>query len=314
MPKKIAIIGAGISGISTAYLLAKQDCQVTVFASTFSPNTTSNRAAAFWFPYHVRKDQRGIDWCRKSYDFYKIHCSNATGISMIQIIKAVKSNADDEDNWLSFMPENSYQALHKSEVPKGYAFAYEASVPLIETQLFLPWLYEQLKAAGTVFIQKQIESLDNLTSEFDWVINCSGLGARNLCADETIIPVRGQVVLLEPGFPSYIFLDNQTPTYIVPRKDATIIGGTYEENINTESTEQQTLEEILQRAKSVFEGLEDRKIIGSWAGLRPYRPSVRLERETEKKIIHNYGHGGSGYTLAFGCAADVCALVNNLFL
>ena len=43
------------------------------------------------------------------------------------------------------------------------------------------------------------------------------------------------------------------------------------------------------------------------AGLRPYRPSVRLEREG--RLIHNYGHGGAGYTLAYGCAEDVAALL-----
>ena len=312
MQKKIAIIGAGICGISTAYLLSMQGYDITVIAAKFSPDITSNRAAAFWFPYHVRNDQRGNNWCRTSYDFYLQHCSKATGISIIQLIKAVKPHSGDEDSWLSFMPEGTCRTLPVSEIPKGYALAYEASVPLIETQIFLPWLYEQLTAAGAVFIREEVNNLDVLTNTYDLVINSSGLGARSLCNDETTIPVRGQVVLLEPGFPSHIFLDNQTPAYIVPRKDATIVGGTYEENIYTEKTEQENLDDILARATSVFTGLENRKIIGSWAGLRPYRPAVRLEREPGKNIIHNYGHGGSGYTLAFGCAAEVSTLANEV--
>jgi D-amino-acid oxidase len=41
------------------------------------------------------------------------------------------------------------------------------------------------------------------------------------------------------------------------------------------------------------------------------RPSVRLELEERpggRAVIHDYGHGGSGYTLSWGCAEEVAAL------
>ena len=46
---------------------------------------------------------------------------------------------------------------------------------------------------------------------------------------------------------------------------------------------------------------------GERVALRPYRDEVRLEREG--RIIHNYGHGGAGFTLCRGCAEDVAALL-----
>jgi len=312
MGKKIAVIGAGISGMSTALLLAEKGHSLHIISKSFSPNITSNRAAAFWFPYHVRNDKRGINWCRTAFEYYKAHTGDETGISMKKIIKAVKNNTGDDDSWVEFMPPNQVRLLENGDAPKGYDKAYEAHVPLIETQIFLPWTYSQLEAKNAVFTQQEITNLHDLTKEYDVVINCSALGARTLCNDTTVIPVRGQVVLLEPGFPEFIFLDNQTPAYIVPRKDATIVGGTYEENVYDEKTEEDSLKYILKRAYSVLEGLEGRKIIGNWAGLRPFRPSVRLEREAGTNIIHNYGHGGSGYTLAFGCAEDVVRLVDNM--
>ena len=312
MRKKIAVIGAGISGMSSALLLAEQGHELHIIAKSFSPNITSNRAAAFWFPYHIRNDKRGIGWCRKSFEYYTANCNEETGISMKKIIKAVKNNTGDEDTWLDFMPSNSVKLLQDTEAPKGYDKAYETYVPLVETQIFLPWLYKQLKNKGATFKKQELMDLHSITTEYDAVVNCSALGARVLCNDHTVIPVRGQVVLLEPGFPDHIFLDNQTPSYIVPRKDATIVGGTYEENVYDERTEKEGLDDILRRAYSVFEGLDKRKIIGNWAGLRPYRPEVRLEREAGTNIIHNYGHGGSGYTLAFGCAEDVVELVKTI--
>lgn len=311
--KRIAIIGAGISGMSTAYLLSgTKQYVIDLIAKDFSPNITSDRAAAFWFPYHIRNDKRGVQWCRQSYDFYKEYASDpATGISFIQIIKGVGHGIKDEEAWMSFMPDKSLRKLESDELPHGYAEAYEATVPLIETQIFLPWLTDQLKADGVNIIQREVKDLYTLQEQYDVVINCTALGARELCDDETIIPVRGQIVLLEPGYPDKIFLDNHLPSYIVPRKDATIVGGTYEENEYDAVTIDETLESVLQKAYSVDPQLKERKIIGNWAGLRPFRPEIRAEREPDTNIIHNYGHGGSGFTLAFGCATSVVELTND---
>ncbi len=308
--KNIAVIGAGISGLSTAFVLVNEGHQVTVLAKAFSPNTTSNKAAAFWFPYHVRGDKRAIVWVEKSYQFYKqLATDKNSGISFIKLIKGIKAGVVDDDSWIQFMPLNTCRELLVNELPTGYSKGFEAEVPLIETQIFLPYLQQQLIEKGVAFIEKEITDLSDISNQFNTVINCSGLGAKTLCNDEKILPVRGQVLLLEPGYPDSIFLDNQTPTYIVPRKDATIIGGTYEEHIADQITEPKTLEQLLDKASAVFPELKNRKIVGSWAGLRPFRETVRLEQEPNNNIIHNYGHGGSGFTLAFGCAEAVKDLI-----
>ena len=312
MAKNIAIVGAGICGLSTAYELLQAGYKVTLIAKEFSPNITSNKAAAFWFPYHIRNDERGIEWCKKSYSFFKEKSADSlTGISMISIIKASKKGADDETSWLNYMPESSYSILSENEIPNGYEKGCKAIVPLIETQIFLPWLMNQIKEKGANIVQQEITDLQELEDNFDVVVNCSALGARQLCNDATVIPFRGQVVLLEPGLPNYIFLDNQTPSYIVPRKDATIVGGTYEEGVYDAITEEQSLQEILQKAYTILPALKQRKVIGSWAGLRPFRNLVRLEKEGN--IIHNYGHGGSGFTLSFGCAKQILQILQNEF-
>jgi D-amino-acid oxidase len=305
---KIAIIGAGISGMSSAIRLIEAGHHITVFAKDFSPNITSNRAAAFWLPYHIRNDRRGINWCRKSYDVYKtLSHDPATGISMKQLIKVVADDVTEVDSsWKDFMPEGSYRSIEKDKLLPGYIEGDEAEVPLIETQIFLPWLQRQLEIKGVSFRQKEITGFSELAT-YDVIINCSGLGARTLCNDEQLIPYRGQVALLSPKQGLPIFLDNEKPQYIVPRKDAIIIGGTYEENVWEEITEPKTIEFLLQKAFNIYPELKEQEYLGSWAGLRPHRNDVRLEREGN--IIHNYGHGGSGFTLAFGCAEDVVKLV-----
>lgn len=303
----IAVIGAGISGLSSAYKLVGAGHTVSVFAKAFSPHITSNRAAAFWLPYHIRNDKRGIDWCRKSYEAYKSLSNDpATGISMKQLVKVVADDVMEVDrSWKEFMPPGSYSAIPKRQLMPGYIEGEEATVPLIETQIFLPWLQEQLRSKGVQLHQKEVRSFSELTG-FDLIINCSGLGAKTLCNDERLVPYRGQVALLSPKAGLPIFLDNEKPQYIVPRQDAIIIGGTYEANVWEETTEPQTIEFLLQKAFAIYPDLRQQQYLGSWAGLRPHRDDVRLERENS--IIHNYGHGGSGFTLAFGCAEDVLKL------
>ncbi len=314
MKKNIAVVGAGISGMSVAYLLMQQGYAVTIYAKAFSPDTTSNKAAAFWFPYHIRNDKRGIEWCSISYDYYKkFTMIPETGISMQQLKKVLRTGVKEEGSiWIDFIPEGAYRVLPQNELPEGFCKIYEVEVPLIETQLFLPWLQAKLQQNNVEFIQQEITSLDGLADKYDVLINCSALGARKLCNDAEVIPVRGQVALLSPGNFAVIYLDNEIPLYVVPRKDAIIIGGTYEENIEAEITEPDAIENILANAYSALPELRQKKVIGSWAGLRPYRSEVRVEKEAGKNIIHNYGHGGSGFTLAFGCAEAVCKLVGEV--
>lgn len=110
MAKQIIIAGAGISALSVAYLLVQEDdYDIKIIAKDFSPNITSNKAAAFWFPYHVRNDKRGIEWVHHSYKIYHQLAKNAeTGISIKTLQKFLrKGMAEDEPEWLEFMPESS---------------------------------------------------------------------------------------------------------------------------------------------------------------------------------------------------------------
>jgi D-amino-acid oxidase len=59
------------------------------------------------------------------------------------------------------------------------------------------------------------------------VLNCTGLGARALCNDEELIPVRGQLTVLEPQADvDYIYLDYGL--YMFPRNDGIVLGGTFD--------------------------------------------------------------------------------------
>jgi D-amino-acid oxidase len=89
------------------------------------------------------------------------------------------------------MPPGSYRVLSKEELQHRFAKVYNITVPLIETRIFLPWLQNQLQEAGVDFRQMEIINFDELKLKYDLLVNCTALGARKLCNDESVIPVRG---------------------------------------------------------------------------------------------------------------------------
>lgn len=310
--ENVAIIGSGISGLATAYSLVEKGYKVNVFAKAFPPDTTSNRAAAFWFPYHIQNDERCIPWCRRSYERYiALSSEPSAGISMQRLLKVVNERAEEPDmRWIDFMPEGSCRLMDPKALQAGFRLGYEVKVPLIESHLFLPWLMNYLKAKGVAFTEREVKDFSELSEQYQWVVNCSGLGARELCRDRSIYPVRGQVAMIAAQQDMPIVLDNEQPFYIVPRQDVTIIGGTYEEKVWELSPEPATIQGLYQQAVSLYPHLEKSPLIGSWSGLRPFRKRIRIEKDPDtKNIIHNYGHGGSGFTLSWGCAEEVVRLI-----
>ena len=81
-----------------------------------------------------------------------------------------------------------------------------------------------------------------------------------------------------------------------------------------ESIREEDTEHILGKCESLWPELDRSKIVGVAVGLRPSRKLVRLEIEklsNSKSVIHNYGHGGAGVTLSWGCADEVVRMVSS---
>jgi len=304
--KKIIVIGCGISGLTSGLLLAREGYEVKIIAKNLPPNTCSNKAAAFWSPYYANGD-RVARWAMESYfEYEKLAQIPDTGISMTKLHRFRKKDFAEAEKWEAATPEGKFRVMKKEDLPDEYDEGFEVDVPLIETQIFLPWLMNEFRKAGGKIFQREIKSPDELVEENTIMINCSGMGARTLVNDDAMIPVKGQIVMVDLHLDIPIILVESEPTYIVQRKDGMIIGGTREENVFSETTDEETLQAILNRASKFFPEIISSKRITHWAGLRPYRNEVRLEQESN--IIHNYGHGGSGFTLAWGCAKEVVKL------
>ncbi len=210
--------------------------------------------------------------------------------------------------WRSAVPELNRVAGER--LPAGYADGYELDLPVIDMALHLPWLRGQLSALD---VPVRIGHLDRLADAFDGVdavVNCTGLGARELVDDTTLLPVRGQVIVLAQCGITEWLLDQSDPgrlSYIVPRQDTVLLGGTAEDGAEDLTVRPETAAAILHRCGELVPELRTARVLDQRVGLRPGRPTVRLETEFSPHgpVVHCYGHGGAGVTLAYGCAEDV---------
>jgi D-amino-acid oxidase len=146
-------------------------------------------------------------------------------------------------------------------------------------------------------------------------VNCCGVGARRLAGDDDVRPVRGQVAYVRPRHKPRFMVDEHSPNalaYVLPRPDVTVLGGTAEEGDWHPEPRPETTEDILARTRRLDPRLADAELVGAGVGLRPARSEVRLEAvtlEDGRPLVHDYGHGGSGFTLSWGCAEEVTRLV-----
>lgn len=306
---RVIVVGAGVSGLSSAYALLEAGHQVEVIASNFTPRTTSDVAAALWWPFHAEPVEKVMKWCMTSFGrFAKLAEDDASGVVMCP---GILGFGPVEPPWAKLVPGGT--PTPSAEVPAGCTSGLTAVVPMVEMDRYMPWLQSEVENAGARFTQREVTSLDEVGEQAGVVVNCSGLGARVLADDAAIIPARGRVVRLEQsGVDSFVGSEaGASPMHVFPRKTDVIVGGTYEPGVEDLDVVSEIDDEIVARATAADPRLRGAKRLGAVSGLRPTRFEVRLEVERVDfgTIVHNYGHGGGGVTLSWGCAEDVKQMV-----
>lgn len=313
--KQAVILGAGIIGLSTAFRLKEAGFSVKVVAQSFSPDTTSDKAGAIWFPYNVFPPARASAWCKHSYKVYEKQVGiTEAGVSMVHFKVGVKAEEFVENGlpwWTEGFPsEDAYRRLPDAGTADAACF-FELYVPFIEPVPYMAYLKQALEDAGVVFEQALVEDLDAFCKQNEGalVVNCTGLGSKSLLSDGEMYAIRGQMIALSPieGL-RHLKVDQgpTLPTYIFPRKNAIMLGGSAIRHSEDMQIDEGMNDDIYRRCVALEPRLATAERLYSYVGLRPGRKSIRLERQGN--LIHNYGHGGGGYTAAWGCAEEAARL------
>jgi D-amino-acid oxidase len=312
---RVAVLGAGVSGLTTAISLIDAGCQVRVAAADPTEATTSYLAAAVWFPTHAGPPDRVAAWGRTTYDVLAAQAGRKVPGVVMRESLALYREAPEQPDWA--VAVKSVREATPAELPPGYPYGLRFVVPMVEMPKYLPWLIEQFTSRGGQLQRRRVGSLAELADEdTDAVVNCSGIASRTLVGDASVYPVRGQIVrVTNPGLTMSV-RDEQHPAgraYVHPRSEDCILGGTLELNNWDTTIDLATSAAIIERCREIVPALRGASVIEDLVGLRPGRPSVRVEEDhaqgASARILHNYGHGGSGITISWGCAYEVTELL-----
>lgn len=307
----VAVVGGGVIGYTCAVRLAEAGHEVRVITADEPAGTTTSLAAAIWFPYLAEPLEQALRWGSQSLEvFARLAGDPSTGVLLREGL-VIHRRPDPDLRWASVLV--SHRSAAADELPAGAPAGTVCTVPVIDTGRYLPWLRDHAHSRGVTTERRQVDRLDEVDGAV--VVIAAGLRSAQLVDDPDVYPVRGQIVRVSnPGLTRWL-LDDGDPealTYVVPRFDDVVCGGTAEPGQVDVTPDPDVEAAILARARALEPALEGARVVGRAVGLRPARTVVRLESDVldGRRIVHCYGHGGAGVTLSWGCAEDVVGLVN----
>ncbi|MEV0718682.1 FAD-dependent oxidoreductase [Asanoa sp. NPDC050611] len=315
MADDVVVVGAGVSGLTTAILLAESGLQTTVLAREAPRDTTSAAAGALWGPSFQPPFDKTLEWTARSLGvFQRLAEDDTTGVRIADVLTVgdAMPGGDELPPQVALIP--GLRAATGDELPDGFAGGSWGRMPVVDMPTYLDHLQRRLAKAGGKIEHADVEDLT--TTGADRVVNAAGVGARRLAGDRTVRPVFGQhVVLTNPGL-AHVFMElgrGDEWASFMPHRDRVVCGGVRIEGRDDRTPDDDITERILARCRAVEPRLRDARVVEVVTGLRPERPAVRVERERRGgvTIVHNYGHGSTGVSLSWGCAHDAAALVGS---
>ncbi|KAK9766611.1 hypothetical protein K7432_004178 [Basidiobolus ranarum] len=227
---------------------------------------------------------------------------------------------------------------------------YEHLSYVVDPGNYLHWLRRLVEEKGVTLLQGIVEDTlheeaPDLLKRFkaDIIVNCTGMASRELCGDEKMKPLRGILIHAKNDGKNFKKVEgcisisqrdadaNATDDekrkaeegrfeFIVPRNDDILILGGYaqmgQEALEWNEKEHQYLEKMKVGCVNLYPDLAKAEFADYYyrVGIRPFRDEPRVGQDDKNpKIFHNYGHGGSGYTLSYGCALDIRKDVKEYF-
>jgi D-amino-acid oxidase len=243
-----------------------------------------------------------------------------TGIRLLSGTGAARAPRPRPD-WAAPLPDLG--PGNPGSLPPGFVAGWRYSAPVVSMPVYLDYLAGRLRRAGSQLTDGPLDSLAQAVrqSPAPVIVNCTGAEARDFVPDPSVSPVRGQVVIAEnPGLTEF-FIGEGDEThelcYVFPHQDRVVLGGTEIPGDWSLEPRPATARRILADCAGIDPRLGVARILEHRVGLRPARPQVRLEAEnaggdgrgTGRLVVHNYGHGGGGITLSWGCAREAARLV-----
>ncbi|MEJ3750645.1 FAD-dependent oxidoreductase [Actinomycetes bacterium KLBMP 9797] len=309
----VVVVGAGVVGLTTALRLVDAGARVRVLTADDPADTVSAVAAAVWYPTHVAGDPRVLAWGAETYaELTRQAAAGVPGVAPRPTRMLVRHEVRAAPWWSAAVADFRRLPPPTSEYTEEWRF----TVPSVHMGRYLDWLRDTLASRGMVLERRRVSRLAAVDAPV--VVNATGLAARDLAGDPDVYPARGRVVLVRnPGLDTSV-RDEDHPEgmmYAHPRGDDVVLGGTFEDGERDTRPDPRAAAGILARCASVVPELAGATVLAHRTGLRPVRrggPRVAADPAPLSgggRLLHNYGHGGAGVTLSWGCADAITAMI-----
>jgi D-amino-acid oxidase len=252
----VAVIGAGVMGLSTARLVQEAGFPVTLYAKALPPDTTSNIAGGQFHPFgHFREDRVTPEWRAQfvaavdySWRRFQIMVGEEYGIRWLT------TYAEGPETQLlpTFPPRNRLLRPDEHPFPVETMSAYDTLY--VETGRYLRQMLRDVQIAGGRVEIRDFETPAELAALPERLIfNCTGLGARALFGDTGMEPARGQLAILLPQ-DDIRYAVTARAGYMFPRADGIVLGGTFERGVWETAPEPDAIAGIIASHRQLFAG------------------------------------------------------------
>jgi D-amino-acid oxidase len=251
----VAVLGAGVMGLTAATLLLDLGLKVTIYTARLPAATTSFKAGGQWAVSVVEfggKEKELTEIIKSAYTTFKGSIGRGFGVSERPNYTASRSH--NLELVLQLAPGLIPKPVKLARMPfEGHTRAgFEYQTLLIEPPIFLSRLEADLRTRNVGFVSRTFASSSEILNTLSEtiIVNCTGLGSKTLWRDKAMVPIRGQLALLPPQ-PDLAYLYGQSG-YLFPRADAVVIGGTFEEGVNNETPDKSVCQDLVNHIASKF--------------------------------------------------------------
>jgi len=256
--RKVAVIGCGSVGLTCARQLQRRGFDVTIYAAAVPPNVTSNMSLAGFTPSSglVAGDQRTPAWdaqYRRAYDIsyrqLQLMCGNPiSGVSWLDNISLTDTLPTPPQTPPTREPlpdgaDTEREIFGPGEHGFQTKYAIRSPQIRIEPNIYLDAIMRDVVLFGGRIVVRKFDTQRDLASLSEpIVINCTGLGARDLFGDKELLPLKGQLVVMVPQDEINYHTNGglherpapgQLGIHMMSRRDGIILGGTSQRDVWT---------------------------------------------------------------------------------
>lgn len=262
--RRAAVLGCGAVGLATARLFQDHGFEVGLYARELPPDTTSNIAGALWAPSYLLDDEHQTPAfahqlaraSRFAHRYFQLLPDRRYGVRWIPLYM-LSSRPQPRLGWdWAVTPELFRSRTHSPGThPFGDRYAHEYRMMMIEPSIYLPAMMDAFRLAGGTLTVRELRGIDEvLALPESVVINCTGLGARNLFGDDSLMPIKGQLTVIAPQPRiDYGVIDGAAGLYMFPRRDGLQLGGTRDRGDWSVTPDRQAADALLNGHRRLFD-------------------------------------------------------------